>query len=142
MQNSAILIAHNSSVSMGRHARDNLMSVEIKTFTFYFGSKLLSTENAGLLPIPKLLLFTKVKNRFYRFVAQQPIEISTLRYQRFFAVCEREQFPNDSVSLGMVHEKTSAIGYRTLFEASGIHHSNSGLQITHEIYKRLFHVSL
>jgi hypothetical protein len=26
------------------------------------------------------------------------------------------------------------MGYRTLFEASGIHHSNSGLQITHEMY--------
>jgi hypothetical protein len=34
----------------------------------------------------------------------------------------------------MDHEKTSVMGYRTPFEASGIHHSNSGLQITHEWY--------
>jgi len=34
----------------------------------------------------------------------------------------------------MGHEKTSVMGYRTLFETSGIHHSNSGLQITHDIY--------
>jgi len=26
------------------------------------------------------------------------------------------------------------MGYRTLFEGSGIHHSNSGLQITHDMY--------
>jgi len=26
------------------------------------------------------------------------------------------------------------MGYRTLFEESGIHHSNSGLQITHDMY--------
>jgi len=34
----------------------------------------------------------------------------------------------------MDHEKTSVMGNRTLFEISGIHHSNSGLQITHDMY--------
>ena len=34
----------------------------------------------------------------------------------------------------MDYEKTSVIGYRTLFEGSGIHHSKSGLQITHDMY--------
>jgi len=34
----------------------------------------------------------------------------------------------------MDHEKTSVMGYRTLSEAFGIHHSNSGLQITHDMY--------
>jgi len=34
----------------------------------------------------------------------------------------------------MDHEKTSVMVYRTLFEGSGIHHSNSGLQITHDMY--------
>jgi hypothetical protein len=32
------------------------------------------------------------------------------------------------------HQKTSVKGYRTLFEASGIHHLNAGLQITHDMY--------
>ena len=32
----------------------------------------------------------------------------------------------------MDHEKTSVMGYRTLFEGSGIHHSNAGLQITRD----------
>jgi len=39
------------------------------------------------------------------------------------------------------------MGYRTLFEGSGIHHSNAGHQITHEIYVNgyfmlLFHLTL
>jgi len=34
----------------------------------------------------------------------------------------------------MDHEKTSVMGYKTLFEASGIHHSNTGLKITHIMY--------
>ena len=34
----------------------------------------------------------------------------------------------------MKHEKTAIMGYRTLFEGSGIHHSKLGLQITPEKY--------
>jgi hypothetical protein len=34
----------------------------------------------------------------------------------------------------MDHEKTSVMGYRTLFEGTGLHHSNSGLQITNDMY--------
>jgi len=44
-----------------------------------------------------------------------------------------KQIPTEGLALNMCHEKTSVIGYRTLFEASGIHHSNSGLQITHDM---------
>jgi len=34
----------------------------------------------------------------------------------------------------MDDEKTDVMEYRTLFEESGIHHSNSGLQITPDKY--------
>ena len=34
----------------------------------------------------------------------------------------------------MDHEKTSVMGYRTLFEGAGFHHSNSGLKITHDMH--------
>jgi len=44
------------------------------------------------------------------------------------------QIPSESLSLNMGHEKTSVKGNATLFEAIGIHHSNSGLQITHDMY--------
>jgi hypothetical protein len=42
--------------------------------------------------------------------------------------------PSEGLSLDMDHEKTSVLGYRTLFEGSGIHHSNTGLQMTHDMY--------
>jgi len=44
------------------------------------------------------------------------------------------QIPTEGLSQGMDHKKTSVIGYRTFFEVLGIHHSNSGLQITHDMY--------
>ena len=37
-----------------------------------------------------------------------------------------KQNPNKDLSLGMDHEKTSVMGYRTQFEGSVIHHSNAG----------------
>jgi len=49
------------------------------------------------------------------------------------------QVPLGGLTLGMGHEKTSVMGYNALFEGAGIHHSNSGLQITHDLYiKRVF----
>jgi len=45
-----------------------------------------------------------------------------------------KQIPSEGLSLGMGHDKMSVKGYRTLFEGSGIYHSNAGLRITHDIY--------
>jgi len=45
-----------------------------------------------------------------------------------------KQITTEGLSLGMDHEKTSVMGYNTLFEVSGIHHSKSGFQITHDVY--------
>jgi len=45
-----------------------------------------------------------------------------------------KQFPKEGLSLGKDNEKTSVMDYRTLFEAFGINHSNTGLQITHDNY--------
>jgi hypothetical protein len=36
--------------------------------------------------------------------------------------------------MDMGHEKSSVLAYNTLFEGSGILHSNAGLQITHDMY--------
>jgi hypothetical protein len=49
---------------------------------------------------------------------------------------------NEGLSLDMDHDKTSVMGYRTLFDGSGIHHSNTGLQITHDMYIKGFFVLL
>jgi len=34
----------------------------------------------------------------------------------------------------MDHENTSVMSYRTLFETSSVYHSNTGLQIIHDMY--------
>jgi hypothetical protein len=52
------------------------------------------------------------------------------------------QIRSESVSLNMDHEKTSVREYATLFEGTGIHHSNSGLQITHDMYLNGFFMIL
>jgi len=67
--------------------------VELKTFTFSTGSKLYSIYNDLLGPILERLLFTIVKNTdFIGSLVLQPLQISTLRHQLFFAVSERETF--------------------------------------------------
>jgi gamma-glutamylcyclotransferase (GGCT)/AIG2-like uncharacterized protein YtfP len=38
------------------------------------------------------------------------------------------------VSANFGHEKTSVMAYGTLFKGSGIHHSNTAHQITHDMY--------
>jgi hypothetical protein len=45
-----------------------------------------------------------------------------------------KRVPNQGLTLDMEHEKTSVMCFRTLFDGSGIHHSNSGPQITHNMY--------
>jgi len=51
----------------------------------------------------------------------------------------------EGLSQDMDHEKTSVMVYRTLFEGSDIHHSISGLQITHMYingyFMLLFHLT-
>ena len=56
------LLAHSATLNTGALAHYNMTSVKLKTFTFSAGSKSLSIDNAVLGPVPKRLLFTKVKN--------------------------------------------------------------------------------
>jgi hypothetical protein len=79
-------------------------------------------------PLPKRLLFTMVKNfDFLGLVTTKPYNFRHY-YIRYFALHVNDrQIPAD-------HEKTSVMGYRTPFEGSDIHHSNSELQITHAMY--------
>jgi len=52
----------------------------------------------------------------------------------FSPFVNRRHVPSEDISLDKDHEKTSFMSYRTLFEVSGINDSNSGLQITHDMY--------
>jgi hypothetical protein len=40
------------------------------------------------------------------------------------------------------HEKTTVMGYRTIFEGSDNHHSNTGLHITHYMFVNEFFMVL
>jgi len=109
--------------------------VELKTFTFSAGSKSLSIYNAILGPVPKRLLFTMVKNAV--FIGSQETNPYKFQYYDMSDIplfLNGKQYPNEGLSLGMDHEMFSVMVYRTLFEGLGIHHSNSGLQMTHDMY--------
>jgi len=125
--NPTILLAHTSTLkNRGSLARYNLTRVELKIFTFAAGSKSLSIDNAVLGPIPKRLLFTIVKNTDFKVSLQSnPYKFQHYDISDFSLFVNGKQFPNEALTLGMDHEKTSAMVYRTLFEASGIHQSNT-----------------
>jgi hypothetical protein len=130
-----ILLAHNETVSKGYFARYNLTSVELKTFTFSKGPQSLSINNAVLGVMPKRLVFTMVKNTdFLGSIETNPFYFRHFDLTSFTLFVNGRQIPSESLSLDMSHEKTSVMGYSTLFEGSGIHHSNAGLQITHDMF--------
>jgi len=76
-----------------------------------------------------------VKNtEFLGSVTTYPYRFRHYDLSSFALNVNGNQVPTEGLSLGMDHEKTSVMGYRTLFEGSGIHYSNSGLQISHYMY--------
>ena len=81
------------------------------------------------------MIFTMVKNT--DFFGSRDSNLYNFRHYdltNFTMYVNGRQIPNESLSLDMSHEKTSLRVYATLFEGIGIHHSNSGLQITHDLY--------
>ena len=103
----------------------------------------MSTDNAVLGPIPKRLLFTTVKNTdVIGSLNSNPYKFQHYDISDFSLFVNGKQFPNEGLSLGMDHEKTSVMGYRTLCKASGIHHPKTGLQITHDMYINGYFMSL
>jgi len=131
----SLLLAHNIALGKSALARYSLTSVELKSFTFCSGARSLSIDNAVLGTITKRLLFTMVKNtEFLSSVTTKPYHFRHYYLCSFALNVNGKQIPTEGLSLGLNHEKTSVMGNRTLFEDSGIHHSNSGLQITHDMY--------
>ena len=130
-----ISIAHNETLGKGFLARYNLTRVELKTFTFAGGPQALFINNAVLGMLAKRLIFTMVKNT--DFLGSRDLNPYNFRHYdltNFTMYVNGRQIPSESLSLNMDHEKTSVRGYATLFEGTGNHHSNSGLQITYDMY--------
>jgi hypothetical protein len=116
-------------------ARYNMTRFELKTFTFSGGAQSLTTDNAVLGNVPKRLLFTMLRNTDnLGSMDSTPYNFRHFDLNYLSLFVNGKQFPNGGLSLNMGHEKTSVMVYSALFEGSGIHHSNSGLQITHDLY--------
>jgi len=95
----------------------------------------LSIDNAVLGPIPKYLLFSMVMNAdFIGSLDSNPYRFQLYDISNFALFVNGKPFRNKGLSLGKDHEKTYVMGYRTLFETSGIYHWNSGLQKTHDMF--------
>jgi len=107
-----ILSAREWALNAGVLAKYNITRVDLKTFTFSIGSKSRCIDKAVLGPLPKRLLFTMIKYADFN----GSVDTSPYKFRHYDV---------------MEHEKTVVMGYRTLFEGSGIHNSNSGLQIKH-----------
>jgi len=130
-----MLLAYTATLNTVALALYNMTRVELKTFTFSAGSKSLSVDNAVLGHVPKRLLFTMVKNAdFTGSMETNPYKFRHYDISDFSLFVNGKQFPNEGLSQGMDHEKTFAMGYRTLFEVSGIHHSNAAHQTTHDMF--------
>ena len=85
--------------------------------------------------VPKLLLFTMVKNAdFIGTIDSNSYKFHHYDISDFSLFVNGKKYPNEDLYLGMDHEKTSVMGYRTLFKGSGIHQSNAGHQIRHEMF--------
>ena len=67
-------------------------------------------------------------------VDKNPYKFKHYDFSEFSLYVNGRCVPSEGLSVDMDHEKTSVMMYGTLFERSGIHHSNSGLQITHGMY--------
>ena len=64
-----------------------------------------------------------------------PYFFSHFNHSHFTQFYNGKPIPNERLPLDKGHEKTSVLAYNTLFEGSGIRHSNAGLQVTHHMFK-------
>ena len=70
-----------------------------------------------------------------------PFYFNHFNLNHFTLYYNGRQIPSEGLALDMSHEKTSVLAYNTLFEGSGIPHSNAWLQVTHRIYSGVFHAA-
>jgi len=95
----------------------------------------LSNDNAVLGPVLKRILFTMIKNKdFLGSIDTNPQLFRHYDLSGFALYVNGKEIPGGGVSLDRSHEKKTVMAYRTLFEGYGIHHSNSGLPITPDMY--------
>jgi hypothetical protein len=67
-----------------------------------------------------------------------PYNFQHFRIHTFNVIVNGRQIPSETPIVDPSHEKTTTVAYKTLFEGTGIHHSNAGLQITHTFVNEYF----
>ena len=103
--NPSYLIAHNTTLDKGGHARYNLRRFEIKTFSFSPGSNYLSIDNSVLGQLPKRLLFTMIKNKdFTDSLDTIPFYFSHFNLNHFTLFYNGRPIPSKGLLLVMSHE--------------------------------------
>jgi hypothetical protein len=116
-------------------ARYNMTRVELKNFTFSSGPQSLSIDQAVTGRLPKRLLFTMINNKdFLGTLNTNPYNFQHFGLRIFTMFVNGKQILSETLTIDPGHEKTTTMAYKTLFESSRIHHSISGLQITHAFY--------
>jgi len=73
-------------------------------------------------------------NDFLGTINTNPYKFQHFGLRTFVIYVNGRQIPTESLAIDPGHEKRTVMAYKTLFEGSGIHHSNSGIQITHDMY--------
>ena len=76
-----------------------------------------------------------IKNKvFLASLDTNPYYLRHLDISHFTIFYNGKPIPREGLPLNMGHEKNSVLAYNTLFAGSGIHHSNAGLQLNHDIF--------
>jgi hypothetical protein len=132
--NPRIHLAHEQTLKTSL-ARYNVTRVELKTFTFSSGPQSLSINQAIVGRIPKLLLFAMIDNKdFLGTITTNPYNFQHFGLRTFNMIVNGRQIPSETLIIDPSHQNTTTLAYKTLFEGTGIHHSNAGLPILHDMY--------
>ena len=111
-----------------------MTSVELKTFTYAKGFQSLSIDNAILGLIPKRLIFAMVDNgEFLGSLTRNPFKLQHFD-DLFYTIRQGKTYLATVYTWTPTAIKKSVMSYRSHFEGSGIRHSNSGLQISHDSF--------
>jgi len=73
-----------------------------------------------------------IKNKdFTCSLDNKPFYFSHFNLNHFTLFYNGRPIPSEGLPIDTSNEKTSVFAYNTLFEGSGLRHSNAGLQVTH-----------
>jgi hypothetical protein len=76
-----------------------------------------------------------VKNKYFLgSVDSNPYNFRHYKLSNFAMYVNGKHVPIEGLYTNFGHEKTSVMAYRTVFKESGIHHSDAGNQIRHDMF--------